>query len=80
MSALNEIVGGYGAGMNILCIDLTRFCTALSGRHVMKKSFDGLLWLIGHCGNHEDVLNTGMILHSDFDHRKYYGSDGYKSR
>ena len=31
--------------MNISGADLTRFYIALMGRHVMKKGFNGLLWL-----------------------------------
>ena len=47
--------------MNIFGIDSARFCIALVGQtNIMKKKFDGLLWLIGNCGNHEDVMNTRM--------------------
>lgn len=37
VSALNEIVDGYEPEMNILGIDLTRFCTALIGQTDLKK-------------------------------------------
>lgn len=46
--------------MNILRADLTRFCIALIGQTVMKKRFNRLFWLIGNCGNYEDVMNTRM--------------------
>ena len=78
VSALNGIVDGCEPEMNISSIDLTRFCTALIGQHAHKKRFNGSLWLIGHCGKHEDITNTGMIFHSDFDHRKYSGAAGWK--
>ena len=31
----------------------------------------------GYCGNHEERYIV-MIVHSDFDHRKYSGSAGWK--
>ena len=31
----------------------------------------------GYCGNHEEG-NKGMSIHSDFNHRKYSGSAGWK--
>ena len=65
--------------MNISGAVLTRFLYRFDWTdNVMKKGFDGLLWLARNCGNHEDVLNNGMIVHSDFDHRKYSGSAGRK--
>lgn len=56
--------------MNISGADLTRFYIALIGQTCMKKGFNGLLWLVRNCGNHEDVMNSELIIHSDFDHRK----------
>ena len=63
--------------MNISGADLTIFYTALIGQTRPKK-LNGSPWLTGNCGNHEDVTNTGMIVYSDFDHRKYSGSAGWK--
>lgn len=46
--------------MNISGADLTRFYIALIGQTCMKKGFNGLLWLVRNCGNHEDVMNIRM--------------------
>ena len=56
---LNEIVVGYESEMNISGADLTRFlyCFDLD-RHTLKKRFNGLLWLIGNCGNLKDLMNN----------------------
>ena len=61
MSVLKEIVDGWIVRMNISGMDFTRFLYRLNWtNNVMKKRFNGLLWQKGHCGNHEDVMKTGM--------------------
>ena len=60
VSVLKGIVDGWIEKMNISGIDLTRLCTALIGQTRPENRFRGLLWLIGNCGNHEDVMNTRM--------------------
>ena len=62
VSVLKEIVDGWIVRMNISGMDFTRFLYRLNWtNNVMKKRFNGLLWLVGHCGDHEDGLITWII-------------------